>query len=52
MTYLIGAYRTVLIDGRAPDLTALAVIVLASALLLGLNYQLFRRASRSFVEEF
>lgn len=52
MTHLIGAYRAVLIRGWRPDLVSLAVVAAISVVLLRLFYQLFRRASVSFAEEF
>jgi lipopolysaccharide transport system permease protein len=52
LTYLLGAYRAVLLGGRMPDLAALAIVALLGTVIMGLSYQLFRKASRSFVEEF
>jgi lipopolysaccharide transport system permease protein len=52
MTYLIGAYRAVLIHGRMPDLVPLLIVAAVSSVQLGLFYLLFQRASKGFVEEF
>jgi lipopolysaccharide transport system permease protein len=48
---LLDAYRDVLLEGRAPNLTALLGLFLATMVLLPLGYQIFRRQSDRFVEE-
>jgi len=52
MTHLVEAYRTILIRGETPHLLALFTVAAISAVLLWLFYQLFQRASATFVEEF
>ena len=52
MTYLVEAYRAVLLHGAAPDWGTLAIITGASLVLLKLFYMLFRKVGTSFVEEF
>jgi lipopolysaccharide transport system permease protein len=51
MVPLLDAYRDVLLEGRAPNLTALLGLFLATMVLLPLGYQIFRRQSDRFVEE-
>ncbi len=51
MSHLIGAYRAVLLEGRLPDLAALALVGVISAALLLAGYRYFTRASDRFVEE-
>jgi lipopolysaccharide transport system permease protein len=52
MTYLVDAYRAVLLRGEMPDLRHLGIIAAGSLVLLKLFYALFRRVGTSFVEEF
>lgn len=52
MTYIIEAYRAVLIRGETPDVVSLAIIAVIGLVLLRVFYLLFRRASVSFAEEF
>jgi lipopolysaccharide transport system permease protein len=51
MFHLIEGYRAILLKGELPDLAALAILTVASTLLLVLGYRFFRRASHRFVEE-
>ncbi len=51
MAQLIGAYRDILLHGRAPNFVALAGVAAASGVLLALSYKLFARASSTFVDE-
>jgi lipopolysaccharide transport system permease protein len=51
MTYIIDAYRAVLIRGQMPDLESLGVVTLLSLVLLRVAYVFFRRTSATFVEE-
>lgn len=52
MTYVVDAYRAVLIRGAMPPILALTAVATASGLLLYLCYQLFRRTSANFAEAF
>ena len=52
MTFIIDGYRAVMIRGERPDLVSLAMVGVASLVLLRLFYLLFRRASVTFAEEF
>lgn len=49
--HLLEAYRAVLIQGTLPSTMPLAILTLASTVLLILGYRLFLNASYSFVEE-
>jgi lipopolysaccharide transport system permease protein len=51
MVPLVTAYRAVLMRGMAPDWQALLMISIATAVLLPVGYQIFRRQSARFVEE-
>jgi lipopolysaccharide transport system permease protein len=51
MVHIIGAYRSILLEGRLPPLFPLAVIGMVSIILLVLGFRLFRYASYRFVEE-
>lgn len=51
LLHLLEAYRTILIDGRLPNLVALGVVTAVSLGLLLLGFRVFRRASYTFVEE-
>jgi ABC-type polysaccharide/polyol phosphate export permease len=51
MAHLIGAYRTILIQGEPPGYLMLLSLGVVSAGLLGLGYTVFMRASYRFVEE-
>jgi ABC-type polysaccharide/polyol phosphate export permease len=51
MAILIGAYRNILVEGRWPDLTALAGLTMTTAVLLWLGLGLFTRARFDFAEE-
>jgi lipopolysaccharide transport system permease protein len=51
MVSLLDGYRAVLLRGEAPDVRALGLIAVASALMLTLAYRFFARASHHFVEE-
>jgi lipopolysaccharide transport system permease protein len=51
MTYIIDAYRAVLIRGQMPNLESLGVVTLLSLVLLRVAYVFFRRTSATFVEE-
>ncbi len=51
MTFIIDGYRAVLIRGERPDVVSLAMVGVASVVLLRLFYLLFRRASMTFAEE-
>ncbi|MBD2059292.1 ABC transporter permease [Oculatella sp. FACHB-28] len=51
MTYLIEAYRTVLLEGALPGLLPLLFLALMSLGLLFGTYRIFRRASYRFAEE-
>lgn len=48
---LLTAYRAVLLDGVAPNWTALLLLLLLTAALLPLGYRVFKRQSNRFVEE-
>ena len=51
MVYLIEAYRAILLKGQLPDLGALSILGLLSALLLAMGYRVFMRTSFQFAEE-
>jgi lipopolysaccharide transport system permease protein len=51
MAHLVGAYRGVLIEGRAPDWVALLALAGLAAGLLYIGLRTFRRASYRFAEE-
>lgn len=51
MVDLINSYRSVLMAGRFPDFSTLAVIAAESALVLICTYSLFARTSYRFIEE-
>lgn len=51
MYHLIDAYRAILIRGRVPDLTSLAILSLFILGLVLVGYNIFKRASYRFVEE-
>jgi len=51
MTYLVDAYRAILVAGRFPDWRALCVLGVCSMGLLLLTYTLFMRARYRFVED-
>jgi len=51
MTYLVEAYRAILVAGQMPDWQSLFVLSAASAGLLFLGHAIFMRARYRFVEE-
>jgi lipopolysaccharide transport system permease protein len=51
MAVLIESYRAVILENRVPPAGPLLLIMAASALLLVVGYQVFRRASYRFVDE-
>ncbi len=51
MVHVLNAYRSVLIAGRSPDWTPLAVITGVSIVILTLTFGMFNRASHRFIEE-
>jgi ABC-type polysaccharide/polyol phosphate export permease len=51
MFQLIDAYRAILLKGQVPNLGALFILGLLSALLLAIGYRVFVRASFEFAEE-
>jgi lipopolysaccharide transport system permease protein len=51
LTHLLEAYRTILLVGQPPNLSALMLIGLGASMLLLLGYQVFLRASYHFAEE-
>jgi lipopolysaccharide transport system permease protein len=51
MTYLVDAYRAVLVDRRLPDWRFLCVLGFCSMVLLLLGYAVFMRARYRFVED-
>ena len=51
MVDLISAYRTILIEGKLPDLLPLLLLAIAVTVLLRFGYTIFMRASYRFVEE-
>ncbi len=51
LTPLIQAYRTILLEGKAPALLPLLLLSLGSVILLWFGYQMFVRASHRFAEE-
>jgi lipopolysaccharide transport system permease protein len=51
MVHIIGAYRSILLEGQLPPFLPLAIVGFASLILLGLGFRLFRHASYRFVEE-
>lgn len=51
MLHFLENYRAVLMDGQAPDWTALAMIFALSLALLAVTFRFFRHASHRFLEE-
>jgi len=51
MVPLLEAYRDIFLNGRMPDLAAMALLGGLSLLLLGIGYHVFMRTSYTFVEE-
>ncbi|EGV18552.1 ABC transporter permease [Thiocapsa marina] len=51
MVSILTAYRSILIEGHAPDWTALFKVVAVLAVLFPMSVLLFRHQSRRFVEE-
>lgn len=51
MFHLVESYRSVFMQGHAPTLETLLVLVGFSTLLLFLGYSVFARSHRGFVEE-
>ena len=51
MVHLIGAYRSILLDGQIPQVMPLILIGIFSGLLLFFGYRFFKRGSYRFVEE-
>jgi lipopolysaccharide transport system permease protein len=51
MATLVDAYRDVLLFGRAPDWTSLAIVFVMSCLLLWIGYRAFERMKNGFVED-
>ncbi|MAF65525.1 MAG: ABC transporter [Planctomycetes bacterium] len=51
MTHMVDAYRAILLRGESPDLNTMVLLAGGGAVLLGLAYSLFHRASANFVEE-
>lgn len=51
MAHLLGAYRSVLIDGRLPDAGSFGLLTLVCAAVLGIGYTIYRRTSPLFVDE-
>ncbi|MFO7662960.1 MAG: ABC transporter permease, partial [Chloroflexota bacterium] len=51
MVHIIGAYRSIFLDGQLPSFTPLAIIGLISSFVLLLGYRYFKVASFKFVEE-
>jgi ABC-type polysaccharide/polyol phosphate export permease len=49
-TYLIGAYRAVIYEGRPPHWTALVVLLIVSTVLLLLSILLFKRLEPNFAK--
>lgn len=51
MVHLLNGYRTILIEGRLPDLPPLVMLGGLSLVLLMIGYRVFMQASYRFVEE-
>ena len=51
MVSVLGAYRSILFEGQAPDWSSLLGMSLIAVLLLPLGYRLFRQQSDFFLEE-
>jgi lipopolysaccharide transport system permease protein len=51
MVHILNAYRSVLIGAHSPDWRALAVVSLASLIILTWTFILFARSSHRFIEE-
>jgi lipopolysaccharide transport system permease protein len=51
MAILIGAYRDILVDGRWPDVAALATLAAATAIVFCVGVTMFTRARFRFAEE-
>ena len=50
MAAIIDGYRSVLIVGTAPDLPALGLSVIVTAMVTGLGLTVFKHAARSFAD--
>lgn len=51
MTYVIDAYRSILINGEYPSFKPLLVLFVVALLIVWLGYLVFKRASARFIEE-
>ncbi len=51
MTYLLGAYRRILLEGRLPNPGAMLMVCIFAGVLLSFAYLIFMRASMRFVDE-
>jgi lipopolysaccharide transport system permease protein len=51
MVHIIGAYRSIFMDGQLPSFAPLAVVGLVSSFILIMGYRFFKHASFKFVEE-
>jgi len=51
LVHVIEAYRTIVLDGRIPQLLPLGTVAAAALVVLGVSYALFRHASHHFIEE-
>ncbi|VXB57753.1 ABC transporter permease [Pseudomonas sp. 8O] len=51
MAQLISAYREVLLEGKAPDLTSLGYVILASAVVFLANYFIYTSQRSNFVRQ-
>ena len=51
LAQMISAYREVILEGKAPDLTSLGYVTLASAAVLLTNYLIYTRQRCNFVRQ-
>ncbi|APU32466.1 hypothetical protein UYA_23075 [Ectopseudomonas alcaliphila JAB1] len=51
LAQMISAYRDVILEGKAPDLTSLGYVTLASAVVFIANYLIYTRQRRNFVRQ-
>ena len=51
LAQMISAYREVILEGKAPDLTSLGYVTLATAAVLMTNYLIYTRQRCNFVRQ-
>jgi lipopolysaccharide transport system permease protein len=51
MVHIVEFYRTILLSGKLPDVSALLFLTIPTIVILLLGYHVFVRASSHFVDE-